>query len=324
MRPDLPARARTSIPGRPLPEPAEPSVHVDAPALAALELRAREFHFLARQPVHSLLSGRHASRVHGRGLDFEELRPYLPGDDVRTMDWRVTARTGEPHVRVYAEEKERPVLLLVDQRINMFFGSRRNMKSVTAAEAAALAAWRVLAEGDRIGAVVFGDVEQSELPPRRSRQAVLHLLSEIARHNQALRADAPAGRAAGRLNAMLERARRLAPHGHLIIIASDFDGHDNHSRDHLLALRARNDMLSLLIYDPFLNNLPASGQLVVSDGELQVELGFGHRPQRQGIQDFADRHMRALLDWHRGIGIPMLPLSAAEDTALQLRRLLTR
>jgi len=78
---------------------------------------------LPRQPVHSLLSGRHGSRVRGRGLAFEELRQYLPGDDIRTMDWRVTARTGSPFVRVYTEEKDRPALFVVDQRISMFFAA---------------------------------------------------------------------------------------------------------------------------------------------------------------------------------------------------------
>ena len=92
--------------------------------------------------MSSVLSGRYASRLRGRGLNFEEIRRYLPGDDVRTMDWKVTARTRSPHVRVYTEEKDRAVLLIVDQRINMFFGTRDKLKSVTAAELAALGAWR--------------------------------------------------------------------------------------------------------------------------------------------------------------------------------------
>ncbi len=322
------ARARSPVPGRrtatapSASAAALPGVSVDAAALAALEVAARDFHFLPRQPVHSLLAGRHASKVRGRGLAFEELRPYLPGDDLRTMDWRVTARTGEPHVRVYAEEKERPVLVLVDQRMNMFFGSQRSMKSVSAAEAAALVAWRVLAEDDRIGGVVFGDDDITELAPRHSRGAVQHLLGEVARHNQALRADAPARRGAGQLNAVLRYAARLAHHDHLVVIISDFDGHDAKTRDLLLAIRARNDVLSVLVHDPFLSRLPASGQLVVSDGELQVELGFGREAVRRGIAGFVDAHSRALLDWHRAIGVPVLPLSAAEDTVQQLRRLL--
>ncbi|MGD8898369.1 MAG: DUF58 domain-containing protein, partial [Acidobacteriota bacterium] len=103
----------------------------------ALEYRAEGYSFLPRQPVHSVLAGRHASRMRGRGLNFEEIRGYLPGDDIRTIDWKVTARTREPHVRVYTEERDRPALLLVDQRQSMFFGSRRAMKSVVAAEVAA-------------------------------------------------------------------------------------------------------------------------------------------------------------------------------------------
>ncbi len=323
MRSHLASLGRSPVPAGPGPAArAQPGVSVDAAALAALEVAARDFHFLPRQPVHSVLAGRHASRVRGRGLTFEEVRDYLPGDDIRSMDWRVTARTGKPHVRVYSEEKDRPVLLLVDQRINMFFGSRRAMKSVVAAEAAALAAWRVLSEGDRVGGLVFGDSECTELAPRRSRQAVEHLLGEIARHNQSLRADAPARRGAGQLNAALERASRLARHDHLVIVISDFDGHDAATRDLMLSMSARNDLLTMLVYDPFLLELPDSGHLVVSDGELQVELGFGHAATRKGIAEFVDAQSRNLLGWHRAIGVPLLPLSAAEETPLQLRRLL--
>ncbi|MBP0630164.1 MULTISPECIES: DUF58 domain-containing protein [unclassified Cupriavidus] len=323
MRFHLASLGRSSVPAGPARlARVQPGVSVDAAALAALEVAARDFHFLPRQPVHSVLAGRHASRVRGRGLTFEEVRGYLPGDDIRSMDWRVTARTGKPHVRVYSEEKDRPVLLLVDQRINMFFGSRRAMKSVVAAEAAALAAWRVLSEGDRVGGLVFGDSDCIELAPRRSRQAVEHLLGEIARHNQALRADAPARRGAGQLNAALERAARLARHDHLVIVISDFDGHDAATRDLMLSMSARNDLLTMLVYDPFLLELPDSGHLVVSDGELQVELGFGQTATRKGIADFVDAQSRNLLGWHRAIGVPLLPLSAAEETPLQLRRLL--
>ena len=117
--------------------------------LRSLEPAARKLSFLPRQPAKSVLSGKNASRLRGRGLSFEELRDYLPGDDIRTIDWKVTARTGSPHVRVFTEERDRPSYLLVDQRMSMFFGSKLNMKSVTAAEAAAIAAIRILHQGDR-------------------------------------------------------------------------------------------------------------------------------------------------------------------------------
>jgi uncharacterized protein (DUF58 family) len=114
-------------------------IYVTLDDLLRLRHRAKGFSFLPKQPVHSLLAGRHASRLRGRGLTFEELRPYSEGDDVRAIDWPSTARVGSPQLRVYTEERDRRVILLVDQRLGMFFGSRRAMKSVVSAEAAALA-----------------------------------------------------------------------------------------------------------------------------------------------------------------------------------------
>ncbi|MGC7403153.1 DUF58 domain-containing protein [Pandoraea pneumonica] len=312
----------TDIGSDPTSNTALPGVTIDVAALNALEGAARDFHFQPGQPVHSVLAGRHGSRVRGRGLAFEELRRYVAGDDIRSMDWRVTARTGKPYVRVYTEEKDRPVVLVVDQRINMFFGSRRAMKSVTAAEAAALAAWRVLADGDRVGGVVFGDTTIDTFPPKRSRAAVEQLLGGIARHNAALRADTKARRSAGQLNLALERCARMVTHDSLVIVISDFDGHDKTTRERLLGIAARNDVLTVLVHDPFLSALPTSGNLVVSDGELQVELSFGKTSLRRSIADFFTAHGKHLVDWHEAIGVPMLPLSAAEDTTAQVRRLL--
>src|SRR5882757_7250444 len=143
--------------------PPTPGVYATLEELVALQFKARGFSFLPRQPIQSLLAGRHASRLRGRGLNFEEIRRYLPGDDIRQIDWKVTVRTRKTHRRVYTEERERSVLLIVDQRLTMFFGSVKNMKSVTAAEAAALATWRVIAQKDRIGALVFNDSQIAEI-----------------------------------------------------------------------------------------------------------------------------------------------------------------
>ena len=161
-------------------------VAVSLAHLRSLEFSARGFSFLPRQPANSILSGQHASRLRGRGLNFEELRHYRPGDDIRTMDWKVTNRTGKPHVRVYTEERERRVYLVVDQRVSMLFGSQRAMKSAVAAEIAALAAWRVLGVGDRIGALIFDDEQCHHFTPRRSREAVINILKRLETANAAL------------------------------------------------------------------------------------------------------------------------------------------
>ena len=308
----------------PPPAPPEPGsgAYTSLAELAAFEHAARDVGFLPRQPVHSLLAGRHGSRVRGRGLSFEELRQYLPGDDIRAMDWRVTARTGKPFVRIYTEEKDRPALFVIDQRINMFFGTRRAMKSVAAAEVAALGAWRVLAQGDRVGGIVFADAQVDELRPQRSRAAVMRLLETVVERNAALRADAPVRRNPAQLDAALDAAARLADHDHLVIVASDFDGYGERTHGLLSRLSLHNDVIGVVVYDPFLLELPPSGALVVSDGELQIELEVGGERTRKGIAGFADARATALLGLQRELGIPVLPVSAAEETAPQLRRLL--
>src|SRR5215468_1002179 len=150
--------------------------------------------------------------MRGRGLNFEEIRDYRSGDDVRSIDWKVTARLQKPHIRVFNEERDRPALLVVDQRLAMFFGSQLAMKSVTAAQAAAIGAWRILGVGDRIGAVVFNDRDIVEVRPRRSRQTVLQILTAVATQNQALGVGRGIVSDPTMLNRALDRARRLALH----------------------------------------------------------------------------------------------------------------
>jgi len=303
---------------------ADPRIHVSLAQLRALERSARNLSFLPRQPARSVLNGRHASRLRGRGLNFEELRGYLPGDDIRSIDWKVTARTGEPHVRVYSEERDRPALLLVDQRMSMFFGTRHAMKSVTAAEAAALAAWRVLAAGDRVGGIVFDDEDLLALKPQRSRRAVHALLSTIARCNQALQADRLSAATPMPLNRPLQQAARIAGHDHLLLVISDFDGIDDDSHRHLSTLARHNDVVLILVHDPSARELPDLGSLVVSDGRLQVTLDTGTASRRQALEEVATGRLQRILDWQNQLGVAVLPLSTAEPTLTQVRRLLGR
>jgi uncharacterized protein (DUF58 family) len=191
---------------------------------------------------------------------------------------------------------------------------------VAAAEIAALCAWRVLGQGDRVGGFVFNDTRIDEVRPHRSRAAVMRLADTIAEQNRELRADAAAGRAAGQLDAALDRAAGIGMHDGLVVAISDFDGHGARTRNLLLRLAGSNKVLAVLVYDPFLLKLPRSGDIVVSDGRLQVELGFGS--VRRDIAEFVDARAKEILGWQREIGVAVLPVSAAEETAPQLRRLL--
>ena len=298
-----------------------PGVYASLDDLVRLQWRARGFTFRPRQPVHSLLAGRHGSRMRGRGLDFEELRDYLPGDDVRAIDWRVTARTGSPHVRVYTEERDRPLVLVVDQGQSMFFGTRRAMKSVAALEVAALAAWRALQQGDRVGGWVFDDERSTSLRPHRSRRAVLTLFDRLIACNHALEA----GRARanhGRLNAVLADIRRQAPHDCVLLVISDFDGADEETRRSLMLLCERNTVVAIPVLDPTATNVPARGRFVATDGDVQVEIDLGAGKTRERIEAYGGARLNTLIEWQRQLGMAVLPITPADDPAAQLRRLI--
>jgi uncharacterized protein (DUF58 family) len=296
-------------------------VYVDLDDLLALEYRGRRVSFLPRQPVRSLLSGRFASRMRGRGLNFEEIRDYRPGDDVRSIDWKVTARLQRPHVRVFNEERDRQALLVVDQRLSMFFGSRLSMKSVTAAQAAAIAAWRVLGVGDRVGAIVFDDRGLVEFRAQRSRSTVLQILSAIVAKNRALGVGRGIVSAPSMLNNALKQAQRRALHDAVVVIVSDFDGADGETRSMIGALNRHNDVVALLVHDPLQSDLPASASMTVTDGELQIQLDVGRESVRKSLSAAAEERLKDVLGWTHDFGVPVLPLSAAEDTTQQLRRL---
>ncbi|MES2708017.1 MAG: DUF58 domain-containing protein [Verrucomicrobiota bacterium] len=298
----------------------QPGVYTSLAELTALQFRAKGFSFLPRQPIHSLLSGRHASRLRGRGLNFEEIRRYQPGDDIRQIDWKVTVRTRRTHSRVYTEERERSVLLLVDQRITMFFGSVKNMKSVTAAEAAALAAWRVLAQQDRIGALVFNDSAVTEIRPQRSRTTVMRILQAVVERNRALSVEAGISPNAGMFNEALRRCGRLAKHDCLICIISDGHGQNEESRQLLTRIAQHNDVLSAFIHDPLEADLPDAGPLVFGDGAGQMEVDTGSRKLRGDFRDDFAQQRAAGRKFLLHRETPVIPLSTAESVSEQLRR----
>ncbi len=298
-------------------------IHTSLHALVRLQHFARDFSFLPRQPVHSLLSGKHASRIRGRGLNFEEIRAYHAGDDIRTIDWKVTARLRSPHTRVFTEERDRPTLLVVDQRIGMFFGTKVNMKSVTAAEVAALAAWRIQGAGDRVGAIVFNDEVTESVTPGRSRAKVMQVLNLVVGQNQQLSADSPSRGNAGQFNVALEQAARLASHDFLVVVISDFHGFDETSKRILQQIRWHNDLIAALVHDPMASALPDSQHFIVTDGELQIELPSS-RKEVERLQETTSGRIADVLDFQSRLQAPVLPLSTAEPTALQLKRLFGR
>ncbi len=291
-------------------------VHPTLDELVRLQFDAKGFSLLPSQPVHSLLSGRHTSRLRGRGLTFEELRDYRPGDDIRSMDWRATARLRKPHVRVYSEERERPVLFVVDQRTTMFFGSARTTKATAAAELAALGAWRTLDAGDRVGAILFNDHEIVQLNPHRSRGNVLRICSELVRMNKALSAST-AERNPAIFNESLRRAVKTANHDFLVVLVTDYDGDDAETKRLATKLAAHNDVIAALVYDPLGARLPAQPGMEVTDGTTRASVPQGTRFAKDYENAFVDR-LDQLRETLRAIRIPILPICTHDPIPAQV------
>jgi uncharacterized protein (DUF58 family) len=302
------------------PKTRDDRIAVSLAHLRALEFKARGFSFLPRQPVQSVLAGRHGSRLRGRGLNFEELRHYRPGDDIRSMDWKVTNRTGKPHVRVYTEERERRVHLLIDQRVSMFFGSQRAMKSVVAAELAALAAWRVLSSGDRLGGVIFDDRHCYTIPPRRSRDSVLALLARLVKTNAALAAGQLSSEA--QLNTAMDTLARSISHDALVIYIGDGFGWNDRSDELLKRLTLHNDVIVVNVFDPAEVDLPQLSELIVSDGEMQISVSGNRERLDQRFRESYNDHVGRMHSVLHRFGLPLVAINTVEDPLTQLLKAL--
>lgn len=296
---------------------ATPGITVTLAELIEMRHRVREVQLFSKPGQRSPLIGLHHSKLRGRGVDFDQVRVYQAGDDVRNIDWRVTARTQEPHTKLFHEERERPIFILVEQSRQLFFGSASAFKSTVAARVAALFGWATLEHNDRIGGLVFGDLEHYEIKPRRSKQSLLQLLDRLARVNAALTTDsAPA---ADPLGTALRRAREVLRPGSLAIVICDERALSDAAEQQLSLLARHCDLLLLPISDPMDHALPAAGLLQFGLGEAQLEIDTSDAQLRRGYQALAEARQARWERLGQKLGLLVLPLSTRADAVDQLR-----
>ena len=252
------------------------------------------------------LSGTRLSRYRARGMEYAESRAYLPGDEIRNMDWRVTARTGRPHTKLFQEERERPVMLAVDYGPSMFFGTRVAFKSVVAAHAGALVAWSALRHGDHVGAVIAAPEREVEMGAVGGRRGVLRVLRAL--HAHASLPEAPGRGGPSRLAELLARSRRLARAGSLVVLLSDFYGLDEETEKPLAALRSRCDLVGARVVDPLERRAPPPGRYAVSDGRAVAVLDTSARAFRERYQQRFDAHAERVRSAFARLGAPLLTL----------------
>ena len=301
-------------------QPRDTAVKASLPELIALQADARALRLPAHRPVRQPLAGQRQSPLRGRGMAFAEVRLYQPGDDSRTIDWRVTARRQAPHTKLFEEEKERPLLLICDLGPSLFFGSVHCYKQVRTAQAAALLAWLGLWQGDQVGGVVFNHQALHLLRPARRRQTVMQLLDRLASDQLEKLDGADAG--TSRLDDALREARRIAHTGSRIIILSDFLSLSAESTSLLATLSAHNSVSALRIQDPLEISLPDRGRFAITLGKDTLWFNAADRQLRAAFADQVSAREAAFTQTLRSAGIGWLTLGTQDDPASVVRQLL--
>ncbi len=261
--------------------------------------------------------GPHLSVFKGRGMEFAESRPYQAGDDIRQLDWRVMARTGKPHTKLFQEERERPVLFWVDLGPSQFFATRGAYKAVRAAEITALLSWAAFHQGNRVGGIIASRHAPVLYKPMRGKPSLLRFLGGLAQHpaweqDRSQRSDTY-------YESGLANLRRIAHPGSLIVLVSDFHHIDERELKHLSALHRHCEMMMNFVYDPFEQQLPRSTTIPVTDGKFRLRLNGrdartaqdyqGHFQQRiQQVRDFSDRYQIPLIEYS-SLDNPIEPMS---------------
>lgn len=258
--------------------------------------------------------GNHLSRLRGRGMEFSEVRNYQAGDEIRHMEWRVTARTGRPHIKVFQEERERAVVIFGDFNPSMHFGTRLAFKSVIAARLAALIAWTAVKQGDRVGALLYSADTHSECNPRSRETAVLPLLASLSeytkRHSQQENAASPIV-----MSDELLRLRRVARPGSIIVLISDFYQMDQECIKHLTRLCAHNDVIAYHVCDALELAPPKPAIYAITNGKQEILLDTGNSQVWSDYQIWCEQQRANLQAQFKRLHIQYTQISAEDDLA---------
>lgn len=309
-------------------------IRINQSTLIGLNRDARQLP-LQSSSIRAQFNGQYLSTFKGRGMEFDEARPYQPGDDIRAMDWKVTARTGKAHSKVFREERERPVLLWVDYRQPMFFGTQQHFKSVLAAKIAALLAWSTAHHGDRLGGLIFSSpivdpaagsadsreniASHIELRPSRGKSASLHFIKQLAQHpiwdsqTSNIQANTPAAPRENSATQSLGRLQRVSKPGSLIFLISDFRNMNEMAWSRLAQLGRHSDVVLISIYDPLESQLPPAGIYKISDGERELNLNTYSKQQRQQYHQRYEMQQAQLQHRSRKLGMRYISISTADD-----------
>ena len=250
-------------------------------------------------------------------MDFSEMKQYVQGDDTRNIDWKATRRTGKPYIRVYNEERDRNVWLVVSQMNSMFFGSKERMKSVSAAHTAALIAFKTLEMGDRVGAVVYNNEEVKFFKATSGKKGVVGIMTEIERQNRLLNA-ANSDNRKGNLSESLKILSSLAKHDDLVVLIGDGRALDEDTARYITRINTHNDVIAVLVYDPMEEEIVSSPSLFLTDGVKTVDLDSSDREFIQRYRARLSGRKESYKHLSRKNVLPILSVSTERPVAEQL------
>ena len=270
--------------------------------------------------INSLQTGAYVSHFRGRGMEFDESRPYQPGDDPRNIDWRVTARSTQAYTKLFREERERPVLVVVDLRNNMHFATQGSFKSVIASRAAALISWAAQHRGDRLGGLIFGDSTHRELKPKLGRQAALRYVHELVNHPDWQRsAEGPANDEEPPLTRAMAVLRRVARPGSLVVVISDFVGFSRAAQAYLTGVARHNEVLAIFISDPLEHELPPPGRYRLVSNDVELAIDTYARTARRDYEHAFKERQHSLEKFCQRYGIHLMSISTEEDPVVSMQ-----
>jgi uncharacterized protein (DUF58 family) len=261
----------------------------------------------------SSLAGNHVSKRRGRGMDFSEVRNYQAGDEIRHMEWRITARTGKPHIKLYQEERERPVVLVTDFNPSMYFGTRVAFKSVVAARLAAIIAWTAVKQGDWVGGLFFSASDHHEYTPQARKKGVLTLLAALSDYTHATPLHNDKARSLARA---LQRLNRVARPGSILVLISDFYQFDDECSQLLARLRTHNDVIAYHICDPLELAPPKPQSYAITNSHEEILLDLTNPKVTAAYQHYCFQKIQTLQQQFKQMKIQLIQVKPTDDIPL--------
>lgn len=269
--------------------------------------KVRQIEIRTKNVVNDFFGGDYHSNFKGRGMTFSEVREYVPGDDVRSIDWNVTARTGKPHIKIFEEERELSVLILIDVSSSGVFGSKKDLKIDLGVEIAAMLSFSAIKNNDKVGLALFSDKIEKYIPPKKGKKHVLRLITDIVNH------DFENSNKRTSIKTAIDFANKISKRKSVIFLISDFI--DDNFWNELKFLNFKHDVVGLQIYDSYERNFPNVGLINIHDSETgeNTWIDTTSKKNRDKFQKNSDEKLDKFSMRCKNIGFDLLQINTDDD-----------